>query len=77
VGEIAQKGVPCPKCEGKGYMTAVTCVKCKGQGSREEFTQVKMAVPPGVPHGHKLNIPNRRPPRQVTSLLAGCVKQAV
>jgi RecJ-like exonuclease len=64
VGEIAQKGVPCPKCEAKGYLTAVTCVKCKGVGSREEFTMVKMTLVPGVPHGHKLDIPNRRPPRQ-------------
>jgi len=60
VDGISRAGDPCPTCEGRGFGVAVVCGNCKGEGAREEFMTKRMEIPPGVPHGHKIEIPHRR-----------------
>lgn len=55
-----RKDESCLTCGGNGFGKPVVCAHCGAAGATDEFHQARVVVPPGVEHGARVKIKDRR-----------------
>lgn len=50
----------CHICGGKGRVIKAPCTACHGKGVVQSTNNIQVSIPPGIDHGNRLRIKNRR-----------------